>query len=105
MESELLINLLSEWHENLISELCQDDVLQCDDLCNCFRPACIVLRAIHQLKSQEEQIEKLKSQLTKKEKTLISAENALSIIEEQFDRGAFHDDYVEKALENWNEGL
>lgn len=43
MEIEKLIEQLNDWNENLISELCADDKLTCDDLCD--GKDCIVVRA------------------------------------------------------------
>ena len=39
-----LVERLNEWNENLISQLCADDVLTCDDLCGCTKD-CIVVQA------------------------------------------------------------
>lgn len=44
MEYKELIERLNEWHENLISEMCADDVFTCDDLCGCTGD-CIVVQA------------------------------------------------------------
>lgn len=44
MEYKELIERLNEWNENLISEMCADDVLTCDDLCGCTGD-CIVVQA------------------------------------------------------------
>ena len=33
MDYKELVERLNEWNENLISKLCADDVLTCDDLC------------------------------------------------------------------------
>ena len=45
MDYKQLVEHLSEWNENLISELCADDILTCDDLCGCTGD-CIVVQAI-----------------------------------------------------------
>lgn len=45
MEYKELIERLNEWHENLISEMCADDVFTCDDLCGCTGD-CIVVQAV-----------------------------------------------------------
>jgi len=45
MDYKELVEHLSEWNENLISELCADDILTCDDLCGCTGD-CIVVQAI-----------------------------------------------------------
>lgn len=44
MDYKELVEQLEEWNENLISELCADDILNCDDLCGCTRD-CIVVQA------------------------------------------------------------
>ena len=44
MDYKELVERLNEWNENLISELCADDVLTCDDLCGCTVD-CIVVQA------------------------------------------------------------
>ncbi|MEI3101031.1 MAG: hypothetical protein V8T45_04220 [Oscillospiraceae bacterium] len=44
MDYKELIEHLNEWNENLISEMCADDVLTCDDLCGCTGD-CIVVQA------------------------------------------------------------
>ena len=44
MDYKELVEHLNEWNENLISELCGDDVLTCDDLCGCTCD-CIVVQA------------------------------------------------------------
>lgn len=44
MDYKELVERLNEWNENLISELCADDVLTCDDLCGCTGD-CIVVQA------------------------------------------------------------
>ena len=44
MDYKELVENLDEWNENLISELCADDVLTCDDLCGCTKD-CIVVQA------------------------------------------------------------
>lgn len=44
MDYKDLVDRLNEWNENLISELCADDVLTCDDLCGCTDD-CIVVQA------------------------------------------------------------
>ena len=43
MEYKGLAEHLKEWNENLISEMCADDVLTCDDLCGCTGD-CIVVQ-------------------------------------------------------------
>lgn len=44
MDYKKLIKRLEEWNENLISEMCANDVLTCDDLCGCVGD-CIVVQA------------------------------------------------------------
>lgn len=44
MDYKELVERLNEWNENLISKLCADDVLTCDDLCGCTAD-CIVVQA------------------------------------------------------------
>lgn len=44
MDYKELVERLNEWNENLISELCADGVLTCDDLCGCT-VCCIVVQA------------------------------------------------------------
>lgn len=44
MDYKELVDRLNEWNENLISELCADDILTCDDLCGCTGD-CIVVQA------------------------------------------------------------
>lgn len=44
MDYKELVERLNEWNENLISKLCADDVLTCDDLCGCTGD-CIVVQA------------------------------------------------------------
>lgn len=46
MDYKELIELLNEWHEHCISELCGKDVLNCDDLCINRGEECIVHQAI-----------------------------------------------------------
>ena len=43
MDYKELVERLNEWNENLISELCADDVLTCYDLCGCTGD-CIVVQ-------------------------------------------------------------
>lgn len=54
------------------------------------------------LEAQKKHIVELTAELANAKRALMRAEIALSIIEEQFDKGAFYDDYVREALENWN---
>lgn len=60
METKDLIANLREWHENLISELCADDVLTCDDLCGYPGP-CIVIQAANLLEAQQKRIAELEA--------------------------------------------
>ena len=62
METKDLIANLREWHENLISELCADDVLTCDDLCGYPGP-CIVIQAANLLEAQQKRIAELEAAL------------------------------------------
>lgn len=66
METKNLIEHLHEWHENLISELCRDDVLTCDDLCGYPGP-CIVLQAAELLEAQQKRISELEAALREQE--------------------------------------
>lgn len=58
MDYKKLIDDLNEWNENLISELCADDVLTCDDLCNCMEN-CIVAQAANAITDLLEQLAKV----------------------------------------------
>lgn len=66
METKDLIANLREWHENLISELCADDVLTCDDLCGYPGP-CIVIQAANLLEAQQKRIAELEAALREQE--------------------------------------
>lgn len=66
METKDLIEHLHEWHENLISELCADDVLTCDDLCGYPGP-CIVIQAANLLEAQQKRIAELEAALREQE--------------------------------------
>lgn len=57
MDYKTLIERLEEWNENLISELCADDVLTCDDLCGCTKD-CIVTQAVTVITELLERAEK-----------------------------------------------
>jgi chromosome segregation ATPase len=59
MEIEKLIEQLNDWNENLISELCADDKLTCDDLCD--GKDCIVVRAATALSTLQAETEKLRA--------------------------------------------
>ena len=61
MEIEKLIEQLNDWNENLISELCADDKLTCDDLCD--GKDCIVVRAATALSTLQSENEKLRAEL------------------------------------------
>ncbi len=66
METKDLIANLHEWHENLISEMCADDVLTCDDLCGYPGP-CIVIQAANLLEAQQKRIAELEAALREQE--------------------------------------
>ena len=66
METKDLIANLREWHENLISELCAEDVLTCDDLCGYPGP-CIVIQASDLLEAQQKRIAELESAVLEQE--------------------------------------
>lgn len=66
METKDLIANLREWHENLISELCAEDVLTCDDLCGYPGP-CIVIQASDLLEAQQKRIAELEAALREQE--------------------------------------
>lgn len=66
METKDLIANLREWHENLISELCADDVLTCDDLCGYPGP-CIVIQAADLLEAQQKRIAELEAAVLEQE--------------------------------------
>ena len=66
METKDLIANLREWHENLISELCADDVLTCDDLCGYPGP-CIVIQAANLLEAQQKRSAELEAALREQE--------------------------------------
>lgn len=66
METKDLIANLREWHENLISELCAEDVLTCDDLCGYPGP-CIVIQAANLLEAQQKRIAELEAALREQE--------------------------------------
>lgn len=70
METKDLIANLREWHENLISELCADDVLTCDDLCGYPGP-CIVIQAANLLEAQQKRIAELEAALREQEERQI----------------------------------
>ena len=57
MDYKTLIERLEEWNENLISELCADDVLTCDELCGCTKD-CIVTQAVTAITELLERAEK-----------------------------------------------
>lgn len=69
METKYLIANLREWNENLISELCADDVLTCDDLCGYPGP-CIVIQAADLLEAQQKRIAELEAALREQEERL-----------------------------------
>ena len=60
MDIEKLIEQLNDWNENLISELCADDKLTCDDLCD--GKDCIVVRAATFLSTLQSENEKLRAE-------------------------------------------
>ena len=66
METKDLIEHLHEWHENLISELCNDDILTCDDLCGYPGP-CIVIQAANLLEAQQKRIAELEAAIREQE--------------------------------------
>ena len=66
METKDLIEHLHEWHENLISEMCADDILTCDDLCGYPGP-CIVIQAADLLEAQQKRIAELEAALREQE--------------------------------------
>ena len=66
METKDLIANLREWHENLISELCAEDVLTCDDLCGYPGP-CIVIQAANLLEAQKKRIAELEAAIREQE--------------------------------------
>lgn len=66
METKDLIEHLHEWHENLISEMCADDVLTCDDLCGYPGP-CIVIQAANLLEAQQKRIAELEAAIREQE--------------------------------------
>lgn len=61
MDIDKLIEQLNDWNENLISELCADDKLTCDDLCN--GKDCIVVRAAEALSTLQAENEKMRDEL------------------------------------------
>lgn len=61
MDIEKMVEQLNDWNENLISELCADDKLTCDDLCD--REDCIVVRAAKALSTLQAEDEKLRAEL------------------------------------------
>ena len=58
MDYKKLVDDLNKWNENLISELCADDVLTCDDFCNCMEN-CIVVQASNAITDLMEQLAKV----------------------------------------------
>lgn len=46
MDYKELVELLKEWDEHCVSELCGKDVMNCDDLCINRGKECIVYQAI-----------------------------------------------------------
>ena len=50
-----LAKRLEDFYKNLIAEMCQDDKLECDDLCGCNHNNCIVMQAISALRTKHEQ--------------------------------------------------
>lgn len=66
METNDLIEHLHEWHENLISEMCAEDVLTCDDLCG-YPGTCIVIQAANLLEAQQKRIAELEAALREQE--------------------------------------
>lgn len=73
MDIEKLIEQLNDWNENLISELCADDKLTCDDLCD--GKDCIVVRAATFLYALQAENKRLKSLLSEGGQDLWSKEN------------------------------
>lgn len=73
MDIEKLIEQLNDWNENLISELCADDKLTCDDLCD--GKDCIVVRAATFLSALQAENKRLKSLLGESGQDLWSKEN------------------------------
>ena len=73
MDIEKLIEQLNDWNENLISELCADDKLTCDDLCD--GKDCIVVRAATFLSALQAENKRLKSLLSEGGQDLWSKEN------------------------------
>lgn len=67
MEIEKLIEQLNDWNENLISELCADDKLTCDDLCD--GKDCIVVRAATSLSTLQAENEKLRNEVERQRRS------------------------------------
>mgnify|MGYP001552593687 CR=1 FL=1 len=63
LDIEKMVEQLNDWNENLISELCADDKLTCDDLCD--REDCIVVRAAKALSTLQAENERLRAELEK----------------------------------------
>ena len=76
MEIEKLIEQLNDWNENLISELCADDKLTCDDLCD--GKDCIVVRAATALSTLQSENEKLRDEVERQRR---SADNRQHLYE------------------------
>ena len=80
MEIEKLIEQLNDWNENLISELCADDKLTCDDLCD--GKDCIVVRAATALSTLQSENEKLRAELEQ-------VRRCIEIVEHQRDEAIY----------------
>lgn len=76
MDYKELVERLNEWNENLISELCADDVLTCDDLCGCTGD-CIVVQAATAITDLLARAEAAEDRAEKAEKCITEIEEAL----------------------------
>lgn len=76
MDYKELVNHLKEWNENLISEMCADDALTCDDLCGCTGD-CIVVQAATAITDLLARAEAAEARAEKAEKCISEIEEAL----------------------------
>lgn len=81
MDYKELVERLNEWNENLISELCADDVLTCDDLCGCTVD-CIVVQAATAITDLLARAEAAEQKATELDNALSNASKVVKTMQE-----------------------
>lgn len=97
MDIEKLIEQLNDWNENLISELCADDKLTCDDLCD--REDCIVVRAAKALSTLQAENEKLRDELEQVKRERDAAVKAIERVRSCKDCGHYTGEWTPPCKE------